>query len=60
MNVFPCIIRREDNVIILKMNETSERSAERTLRGASINLNHDEFYTKAIPVNEINDWEVEE
>ncbi|MBI4020697.1 MAG: hypothetical protein HY369_00475 [Candidatus Aenigmarchaeota archaeon] len=46
------IVRDKDRHIEKRMGPMSERSAERTQRGASINLNHDAYSVRIVPAED--------
>jgi len=54
------IIRYKNNKIVKKMGPMTEREADRVDFGASVNLNHEEFYTMTLKESGLSDYEEEE
>ncbi len=46
------IVERETEEVVLQMGPMPERQAEKTELGASINLNHTEYFTRIVPEGE--------
>lgn len=43
------IVAYEGDEVVKRMGPMNERAAERTERGAGINLNHAEYFTRIVP-----------
>lgn len=52
MEYFVEIVGRATGAVVERMGPMSERQAERVELGASINLNHDEYYTRIVAEEE--------
>lgn len=43
------IVRRETSEVVNRMGPMAERMANRTMSGASINLDHAEYFVRVVP-----------